>query len=128
MKLLPLLFLLLASPSWAGRVTASAFWYHSSTSIYARPSHGPTRLAGEFTASYAGTTRLAPFGSIGTMIGRDASSPFVVASTLYQCGLRWRLSEGVTLEASHGSWHNLDSVGRTELYNRIGLRARLAGP
>ena len=124
MKLLPLLVLLLASPAWAGRVTGSAFWYHPSTSAYAGPAQRE-RMTGEFSVAYAGTSKLAPFGSIRTMIGRDAGRPFVIASTLYQCGLRWRLSDGIMLEAGHGSWHNMDTIGRTELYNRIGFHVAL---
>jgi len=103
-------------------VTGSAYWYHNSTSQYAAPNRTQS-LAGEFALSYIGKPRLAPIGSINTTLKR-VGERYSVAGVFYNVGLRFQVTPDITLEAKHGSWHNLDSSGPTELYNKVGVQIK----
>lgn len=117
-----MLALVLSSPASAGGVIGSAYWYHSSTSQYAAPNHA-RHLAGEFSLAYTSAAKLAPLGSISTTLKRTGDR-YSVEGVFYNVGVQLKVSPDITLEAKHGSWHNLDSSGRTELYNRVGVQIK----
>lgn len=119
-----LLVLAFVSPASAGEVTGSAYWYHNSTTQYAAPNHN-NLLAGEFSLAYTGAAKLAPVGALSTTLKRVSDTKFSVEGIFYHVGVQYKLTPEITLEAKHGSWHNLDSSGRTELYNKVGMQIKL---
>jgi hypothetical protein len=49
---------------------------------------------------------------------------YFLDGVLFDIGLRYRLGR-VVLEGKHGSWHNIDSAGSVEHYNRLGIEVDL---
>ena len=117
------LLVLLTLPS-SSSLTLIGRWYAPGTTVSSVP---VARLPafGEFAVDYQGRGRLSLIGSIETRLYRDDDRPFGIGSVYYHIGTRYQVHPRLLLELKHGSWHNIDSAGPTEMYNRLGVEVKL---
>lgn len=113
-----------------GGTRAFARWYLVPSSYPPAPFSRELKVF-EFGAETEGSPhdRIQLEASVNTMM-RSQVRGGVISSVDYRVGGYYRLAPAGFLSRfglgfDHGSWHNIDAVGRVQVFNRVEVRARL---
>lgn len=100
--------------------------YSNNTSYFARPNQDA--VIGEFgaraDAGVFGYKPLTLFGEVNNLVTNDGGVKSLVGIQYY-AGAKLAVTPNIAVTAAHGSWHNIDRVGRTQQFNRAGVELRL---
>ena len=125
MKKLWLLLMLCASPALAGETTLFGRIYLEPWSTLSGVPAQNKPMLSEFGVRHEGTGRLRLTGAVETMMIRHEGGQRIISSVFYRIGCIFSVTPILAIEASHGSWHNIDRPGPSETYNRVGLEMKL---
>lgn len=98
--------------------------YSENTSAPARP--WQDKLVGEFgaTVEVPVVRRLLVSGTLNNLIINDHGVRSL-AGVQYGVAARLSVTDRFAITGAHRSWHNIDRVGSTEQYNRVGVEIRV---
>ena len=82
-------------------------------------------MVGDFGVRHRTSGRLRLVADLESKIIVDERAWRTIGSAFYHVGLELDVMPRITVDAAHGSWHNVDRMGPRRSYNRVGLQIKL---
>lgn len=114
-----------SSPVLAGETTLFGRLYPERWSSLSGLPLQSRRMLSEFGIRHEGSGRLRLTGALESKMIHHDRGQWVIGSIFYHLGGKFDITPTLTLEVRHGSWHNVDRKGNTEMYNSVGLEKKL---